>query len=55
MRSRIAQLLRILIVLVVFAAVFSAYDLYSRRPTHLRQFNRDEVTRLDRRPLDAKT
>jgi len=47
MRSRLARLLKILAVLVVFASGFTAYDLYSQRTTHLRQFDPDEVARLE--------
>ena len=47
MRSRLAKLLKILGVLVVFASGFGAYDLYSPRTTHLREFNPDEVARLE--------
>ena len=47
MKSELAKLLKILGVLVVFAAGFAAYDLYSQRTTHLRQFNPDEVARLE--------
>ena len=47
MKSLLAKLLKILIVLVVFACAYSAYDLYSQRITHLRQFDPNEVARLE--------
>jgi len=47
MRPRIAKLLKILGVILVFACSFAAYDLYSPRTTHLRQFDADEVARLE--------
>jgi hypothetical protein len=47
MRSRIAKFLKIFGVIVVFAASYAAYDLYSSHTAHLRQFDPDEVARLE--------
>ena len=47
MRPRIAKLLKTLGVIIVFAASFAAYDLCVPRTTHLRQFDSDEVARLE--------
>jgi hypothetical protein len=47
MRSRLLKLLKILVVVLVFAGSFVAYDLYYPRTAHLRQFDSDEVARLE--------
>src|SRR5215813_6407596 len=47
MKALLAKLLKILGVVIVFAASFAAYDLYSQRTTHLREFDPNEVARLE--------
>ena len=47
MRARIFKFLKVLLVILFFAGSFVAYDLYYPRTTHLRQFDSDEVARLE--------
>jgi hypothetical protein len=47
MSRRLGKFLKVFSVLVVFGGSFVAYDLYYPRTTHLRQFDPDEVARLE--------
>jgi hypothetical protein len=47
MSSRIRKSLKVFSVIVIFVGAFVAYDLYYPRATHLREFDSDEVARLE--------
>jgi len=47
MRSKLFKLFKALLLIVVFAGAFAAFDLYYPRTAHLRQFDSDEVARLE--------
>jgi hypothetical protein len=47
MNSRISKFLKVVSIAVVFLGGFVAYDLYYPRTTQLRQFDSDEVARLE--------
>lgn len=47
MRGRIGKFLKVISVLAVFASGFIAFDLFYPRTTQLRQFDADEVARLE--------
>lgn len=47
MRTHLVKFLKVVSIIVVFLGAFIAYDLYSPRTTQLRQFNSDEVARLE--------
>ncbi len=47
MSGRISKFLKVLSVLLVLGGSFVAYDLYYPRTTHLREFDPDEVARLE--------
>jgi len=47
MSSRIRKFLKVFCVIVIFVGAFVAYDLYYPRTIHLREFDSDEVARLE--------